>query len=209
MWFLPLTTAAAATWTVGPGGGHATVTSAVLAAANGDVIEVRAGTYVESVDTRGKDLVIRGVEPGVVMTPPGSGSAFSVLLGEEVEIEALTIRPGVGRALDAALGVVRVRDVQVEGGGEVGSVDGGAFRARDATLRLEGVLVTGSSGRRGGAVYGFQGASVELVRSSFVDCVGSYGAGVMVYDADLFRRRRGDHRFARGPRGGRRPRVRW
>ena len=50
----------------GATGGYATIQAAVNAAANGDIIEIAAGTYTENVVVTGKALTIDGVETGDV-----------------------------------------------------------------------------------------------------------------------------------------------
>jgi hypothetical protein len=47
-------------------GGYATIQAAVNAAADGDIIEIAAGTYTENVTITGKALTIDGVETGGV-----------------------------------------------------------------------------------------------------------------------------------------------
>ena len=58
-------------------GGYATIQAAVNAAADGDIIEIAAGTYTEDVTITGKALTIDGVE---------NGSANSVTLNGQITV---------------------------------------------------------------------------------------------------------------------------
>lgn len=78
---LLLTTAQAATITVGPEGcDHKSVQAAIDAASPGDLIEVIEGTYYENVDLN-KPLTLRGTDAGdrgVVLDAGGNGPAITI-----------------------------------------------------------------------------------------------------------------------------------
>jgi len=78
---LLLTTAQAATITVGPEGcNHKSVQAAIDAASPGDLIEVMEGTYYENVDLN-KPLTLQGTdagEGGVVLNAGGKGPAITI-----------------------------------------------------------------------------------------------------------------------------------
>jgi parallel beta-helix repeat protein len=80
-------TAAGATWVVDDEGGagvdYTTIQAAVNAAAAGDTIEVRSGTYDENVDVK-KQLTLRGIDTGAgmpVVDGNGGGSAITLSAG--------------------------------------------------------------------------------------------------------------------------------
>ena len=55
-----LNPAQASTITVGPSDDYTTISAAIVASADGDRIEVGAGTYDESVDFLGKSITVIG-----------------------------------------------------------------------------------------------------------------------------------------------------
>ena len=85
-------TAAGATWVVDDEGGagvdYTTIQAAVNAAAAGDTIEVRSGTYDENVDVT-KQLILRGIGMPVV-DAGGSGGAAVTLSADEITLEGFT-----------------------------------------------------------------------------------------------------------------------
>ena len=90
----------------GATGGYATIQAAVNAAANGDIIEIAAGTYTENVVVTGKALTIDGVETGDVndVTLNGQITVAGTLNGA-FAITDLNIWPAPGSE-DTELGVI-------------------------------------------------------------------------------------------------------
>lgn len=87
--------ASAATRTVGPGMTYATIAAAAAAAADGDTIEIAAGTYHEEVVWTANGLTIRGVGEvvidmtGIPLTNQG-GKGIFILDGADTTVEHLT-----------------------------------------------------------------------------------------------------------------------
>ncbi len=187
MWFLPFATAAAATLTVGPSGEHSTVQAAVLAASDGDRIEVAAGTYAEAIRPLGKSLEFVGMAGATltILEPPTSQTALQATLGESILMEGFTIRPTQARAADIVTGTLELRDVRIEDSGVAGTMDGGAVRVRGGVATLQSVVISGSAGRRGGALYAYEGSWLELSNVDIFGADGAFGGGIMVYDADI------------------------
>lgn len=90
-----------ATFVVSPG---QKIQDAINAAANGDVIEVNAGTYVENINFKGKQILVKSTAGAVTTIIEGGGTAPVVTFnsGETREsiLEGFTIRNGVGQKLD-------------------------------------------------------------------------------------------------------------
>jgi predicted outer membrane repeat protein len=163
--------AAAATLTVGPSGTWPTINEAEAAAVDGDVIEIGAGVYFESLNPGGKALTYLSTAGAVVSA---YSPCMTIANGEVVEISGLTFE-GCGVA------------VQVSGGSSV-SISDTTFRdnACDsgcavAASDLSDILLTGAtfSGNAasslGGSVYATDGVTVVIENSTFTG--GSAGSG--------------------------------
>lgn len=106
--------AAAATLTVGPGQGYATIQAAVNAATDGDVIEIHAGTYDEDV-TVDKDLTLRGVGRPELRAATIAVFYSALTISTQVTLEGLRIT-GHGRrsyCVDLLGGGVRATSLTV------------------------------------------------------------------------------------------------
>lgn len=78
----------------------ASIQAAIQAAQTGDVIEVSAGTYVETIDFLGKSIIVRavGAVDATVIDGGGAGATVTFQNGESASsvIEGFTIRGGSG-----------------------------------------------------------------------------------------------------------------
>jgi hypothetical protein len=131
--------------------------AAVLAASNGDVIELAAGTYsgvgFRNIKVQGKSFLLRSVGGAAtcVLDLAQAGRALDIYTpGEEIVIQGLTFLNG---------------SVSASGG------DGGAVRIQDASVLFQGCSFESCRARRGGAVFtvGAPANLGELV-TVFQDC---------------------------------------
>ncbi len=196
MLFLVAALASAATLTVDLSGGadHATIQRAIDAAADGDRIEVAPGTYAESIDFGGRDLVVVGTGgPALTIIDPAGGAFAAVLETAEPAtalLEGFRLVAGTDGALRVAGGAsptlrnIVVRDGAVPDRSEVYLIDGAAATFDDCVfadnastaLSVSGADATiiassferNHSSINGGAIYVQQG-NLDVTDSSFVD----------------------------------------
>jgi len=183
LWYLPI--AHAATLTVGPTQPNTTIQQAVHAAVSGDHIVVDAGTYAESVDLSGKDLLFLGAGgPGAtVIAPPTGLPAIKAEDGEEVTLDGFTLTPLGARAVQTIDADVTLIDLVIVGSGS-GTLDGGAIRIEGGQALLDGVHVDSSTGLRGGALYALD-AFVTVEGFSADASTGTWGGAIFLLDSTL------------------------
>ncbi len=168
---LILGVARAATWTVGSSGADfSTVSEAIVAASDGDLVLVAAGTYTECLDPGGKDLDIIGEDPATT-TLQGDGSCESLLVlddGEALGLSAFTLLNTAGRAVEARHAALTLQDVIITSAG-LSDLDGGAIYLEASELQLTDSALALYSGRYGGAIYATDGSTVQLDGATLED----------------------------------------
>ena len=153
---LGLSSALAATWTVGSGGDFATLDAALAGVASGDTLVLDDGTWAGCFDTGGLDLRIEGTsEAGTVLDGTGCDSALSASGGETVQLYQLTLS---------------------DPGGHGVSLSGGS------ALEAEAVTITGSGGEglEGGAIYASGASGITLVDSTLSGNVAELGGAIYI-----------------------------
>ena len=178
---LLLSTTWAVTLSVGSSQSYTTLQAAVNAAADGDIIEVDAGTYAESVRVD-KDLTIT-TSAGAVIAPPSGKNGF-FLDGAEVSLSGFTIEGANKSAIKIDGGEVTLDDLTIDGGGD-SAIDGGGVWISDATVWIVDLTVEDTVGRKGGALYIVEGSVVDLDSVTLEGCSASWGGGVRVEDSTL------------------------
>jgi predicted outer membrane repeat protein len=167
------------------GGSYTTISSAIGASTSGDTLSIRAGTYAEALDTRGRSLVLQGAGSGSVFVTGGTDEQLNIDQGETVTVRGITFR---GSAQGAELRGATVTFEDVIFTGHSGVVSGGAvgaFGGSTVTMtncELNDNTVTGSF--NGGALY-IDGSDVTLDTVVISGNSASQGGGVYVYDATL------------------------
>ncbi len=167
---------------------HATIQSAIDAAANGDTIEVLPGTYTGpgnvGLDLAGKSIVLRSASGPQVTTIDAEGTSPVIILddGETLAtvIEGLTLRGG---ATPVAAGSADGAGVVCHGGAatlrgcivrdNVATGLGGGIYVRDGALVIEDCVIAGNSGQ----VAGIAALDSDLL---VTDTVLSGNAGTLV-----------------------------
>jgi hypothetical protein len=136
---------------------YPTIQAAVDNASAGDIIVVAPGEYGESVNLRGKSIVLRS----------------------EIDLGAQIIAPANSRSIVATSGepsTTRVVGFDLRRGSSVG----GGVKAENASLTIESCMFRESANVGGGAAL-VTGGAVSFLRCQFVDCkatgtLGTYGA---------------------------------
>lgn len=137
----------------GAGCAYGTLTQAIAAAADGDTIQVAAGTFHEAVDIADKNLTIVGGYDSTC-TRPGVGATI------------LDAQYGPGSVVDILRSVVTLRNVRLTGGSAVG---GGVVAGSGAHVTLDNTRVTGNSGTYGAGLYVGSTAVVTLTNGTRIE----------------------------------------
>ncbi len=140
-------------------GKFATIQAAVDAAANGDTVQVAPGNYPESVNLRGKSILVRSALPGgaSVVAPQGTRS-FVATSNESANTKVIGFR--------------------ITKGGKIG---GGIETVNSAPTFDSCIIEDCTNGHGGGAQ--ISGGATSFIACDFVDCVASstpsttYGGG--------------------------------
>lgn len=157
---LPLSLATAQSTLVVPGGTYPTIQSALTAAVNGDTVLVLPGTYVESIDVLGKDILITSA----------SSAADTIIDGG-----------GLGRTVLFSAGSTRAcvfEGFTVTGGFTTGGIPavGGGIRVEDAEPTIRDCVITGNTADSYGGGIGVAGTAGPLIERCTVS--GNQAAGL-------------------------------
>jgi predicted outer membrane repeat protein len=176
--FLP-SSALAATLTVGTGGTYSTISDAVSAASDGDIIEVSAGTYTETIRIDTMKLEIKGVD--------GSGSTFvsasstepalSVIDSDMFSVGGFTLSSTDDRGFIIEESTGSLSDLVVEGHAVLGDGAGGFIS--DSEVDLSDSVFSGNNAGDydGGNLY-LWASTVDISDSSFISGYATFGGGV-------------------------------
>jgi predicted outer membrane repeat protein len=185
LFLLISTTVYGATYTVDPSGNgdYTTIQAGISAVSDGDSLEVVAGTYIESLDLGGKDLdiVSQSGAASTILAPNSGQVAVTWDQGEAGSLEGFTIQPSLARALTISNSSPSIIDVDISGGGSLGTIDGGAIAIAGGSPSLETVSISGSAGRRGGAIYAYGQASIAITDLTIDATQATYG-GALYFD---------------------------
>ena len=170
----------AATLTVGVDADS--IQAAIDLAADGDVIEVPAGTWGEAIDFGSKSLTVRGAGTGVTILSPGSADdVVTMSSGRSCRLEDLDIQPYAARGLALERGELSLTRVNVVSAGNSTS-RGGAFSVDGGELILDDVTVTGATAAYGAAMYVTGGGVVEASTLRIESGSASYGGAIYAED---------------------------
>ncbi len=198
--------AAAATLVVGPGQPYTRIQDAIDAAASGDTVSIRAGTYVEALDTSGKDLVLQGAGSGSVTVTGGSDQNLLVDSGESVTVRGLTLRGAQqsaevrastatfddvvftgasGVVSGGGLGVydgatVTLTDCEITGNTVTGSYNGGGLYVDASVATLDTVTISGNSATQGGGIYASEATLTLTDVTVSSNSASTHGGGLRV-----------------------------
>jgi len=182
-----VTPVAAATLTVDPAGSstYATIQDAIDAASSGDTVVIVAGTFTECIDTSGIDLTLIGA--GAMNTTIDGASActsaVSIVAGETVSLEDLSIANSGYRAIEVDSSTAALVGISVHGAGTTSTTTlpsgGGALYASDAGVSIESSSFSTNQGGSGGAIFA-TASTLDITDSEFWDNE-AYTAGGAVH----------------------------
>lgn len=196
-----------ATWTVDPSGSgdFLRIGDAVSAAADGDVIQIRPGSYAEALRLD-RPLSLMATADAASTTLDASGlSPWAVRISSSVELSGMSIRNEGGGGLRIEGADPVLEGLVLEGLGHAGARGGaiyvdGSPRLSDSTIRggqadlggnlyiaagaplLVDCLVEEGSAREGGGIYVEDGASITLENSQLVQNYAESGGGGLRLD---------------------------
>lgn len=154
----------AATLTVGSDGDYDTIHDAMVAARDGDTVQLPAGTWTECVALDGKHVTLAGAGSGAT-TLTGDGYCLAALVigdGERATVRGLTIQnPGLRAVAVSDGSYVSFEEVVVTGSGGA-ALDGGGVHVDDSVVTFEGCELSDNTGDQGGNLYATGASRVHL-----------------------------------------------
>ncbi len=176
----------AATLSVGPTQPYVTISDALLAAADGDTIEVDAGDYAEVLDVS-IDVDIVGLDGLGNTTLSGIGAAAVTINGTTASLSGFTLNPSADRGIVLANGATFAgTDLDVSGFVLGPNEDGAALVADSSMVTLVDVILdSNESGRDGGTAALFDSVGV-FTRITVTNSFTAFDGAVGVYNSDLF-----------------------
>ena len=170
-----------------PSATHPTIQSALIAASNGDIIHVAAGTYVENINFMGKTVALLGAGIGSSIIDGGQGGSVVTFAGGEgptTILDGFTITNGTGTVINSLIGPISM------GGGVFGdALINGSQNVTSPWIRH--CEITGNSADWGAGLYYFRSVSgiVEDCTFSFNTAAqGPGGLGTFQAPAMIIRR---------------------
>ena len=165
--------ATAATLRVGTGQTYATIQAAINASANGDEVLVEPGTYLESLDTKGKLITVRGrtgMQNTYVMPPSAGMSIIQCKTGETAAtlIEGFTFANASGAPGVVITGTSPIFNACTVQSCQLSTANGAGIQVAGAnpSPKFLGCVISGNrtTGYSGG------GASLQSGLTTFDDC---------------------------------------
>jgi len=173
-----------ATLTVGAGG-YATISEALLVAVDGDVIEVEAGDYPETlvidVDV---DLIGLGGLGGTTLS--GTGAPAVQIDGATVGLTGFTLEPSADRGIVVDGGVFTGTDLDVSGFSVTGYASGAGLVADSAEIYLTDVIFDGNSADFEGGAVALNTCLAVFTRVTVSNSFTSSDGAVSIDFTDLF-----------------------
>ncbi|MGB2861733.1 MAG: hypothetical protein WBC05_00275 [Sedimentisphaerales bacterium] len=144
-------------------GDYTTIQQAIQESNNGDVVVVEPGTYFETINFLGKNIVVTGTDPddpdivaATVINGDSEGSVVTFVNGEtsEAVLTGFTITGGYGTADPAFSGE--------------GIVWGGGIYCKNASPTIKGNVIANNNGRVQSLINGYGGAIGCVVSEAII-----------------------------------------
>lgn len=182
--FLP-TSAWSATLTVGGSGSYSTISDAIANASSGDLIEVSAGTYSETIRVQDTSLEITGVD-GSDSTIISSGSDPALVIGNSASfsISGFTLKSSGDRGFEVTDSTGELSSLEVNGHSVFGNGAGGFIEDSDVDIADSSFDDNNANDYDGGNLF-IRSAEVDISTTSFSSGSATYGAGVYVGNSSV------------------------
>jgi len=153
-----------------------TIQEAVNAAEDGDVVEVKPGTYQENVDLQGKKITLTGSDPGdeevvadTVLEGKGDGPVVTFQECQGSELRGVTVTGGSGKKLE------------IDKKGRVAG--GGVLVTESSATVLSNNIIKDNSTAWGGGVAVYESRETGLKGNTIVGNKANVGGGIAVYNS--------------------------
>ena len=141
------------TWTVSSGG---SIQSTISSASSGDTIEVDSGTYLECLDSNGKDIDIVGTGTVLINGLNCTGALFHCSNSETINVSNVQLKNTNGLVLSvASTSTANLDSVSVSGSGyssQSQSSLGGVIYV-EGMVQIDNSTFSGNSGGLGGVIH--------------------------------------------------------
>jgi hypothetical protein len=161
-----------------------TIQEAIDAAADGDEIVVQVGVYRENIDFKGKNIILRSVDPDdsaivseTIIDGSGSGTVVSFRSGENegAVLSGFTITRGGGVLVSGGSSPVIEKCIIEDNTAEFGA----GIVVFDSAPTIRGNLITGNSGFLGGGMF-IEESSPLILDNTIVGNRAEMGGGMVV-----------------------------
>jgi len=160
----------------------ATVSDAVTAATDGDVIAIEAGTYIDAISASvSLSVVGRCPELTIIQSDGSNQGGLEALSGQTVTVSSLTLRGHAPGLFALAGSEIVASDVVIEDAGNGGAVSIGTG-TRIELIRSVVRDTVSLSGAQGQGAYAETNGTIVLSES---EITGSHTSGVVTFDGDF------------------------
>jgi parallel beta-helix repeat protein len=164
---------------------YVTISAAIAASFDGDVVEVGPGTYAEGLNFGGREITVRSTAgAATTIVDPVSGRCLTATgqKGAGARLEGITLRGGSstqgGGVYVSASSPMLVNCVIT---GNTATNSGGGVYVASGSLQLTGCTVSQNTSVNGGGVYVQSGATLQVTGGELTgNTSGSRGGGVYV-----------------------------
>ena len=171
----------ASTIVVSSGG---SIQNAINTAVNGDIVEIQSGTYLECLNTNGKNITLQGVG-NVLLNGSSCSETVSVSSNEVVSIQDLQLMHTNGLVLNVSSvsASVSLSNVTVSGSGYSNQSQSslGGVIYNEGNISIDNSTFTNNTGGSGGVIY-TDGGFVSISNSTFSSNSGLRGGVLYAKD---------------------------